>query len=385
MQITIILSVLVLGLIALVVFNKDEFGAMISHTKLRDSKQYNARKRRFVNEDSYVVTFADKGRMQFIVSLWRYMFGKNQKPAFTLPEVKPDLEKFLQKSPEVKFIWFGHSSFMMNLADTILLFDPVFSKSASPFSFITKRFQKPVLSLEEMPEIDYIVISHDHYDHLDMQTIKFFKDTNTKFLTPLGVGMHLQHWGIAENRITELDWWQTAKFGNLEFTLTAAQHFSGRKLIDYNHTLWGSWVVRDSKHSIFFSGDSGYAKHFKVIGDKYGPFDLVFIENGQYDPAWRDVHMLPEDVMQAVIDLRAKVFMPIHWGMFCLAPHQWFDPIENIYNLAIKHKVDLYTPKIGQLVVLEQTQTERWWQELLVNYNSEKTNRRNYIHAYGNK
>lgn len=245
----------------------------------------------------------------------------------------------------------------------------MFSNSASPFAFINKRFQKPVLALEELPKVDYIVLSHDHYDHLDMQTIKFFKNTNTKFVVPLGVGRHLQYWGITADRITELDWWQTIKYDNLEFILTPAQHFSGRKLIDYNHTLWGSWVVRDASHSIFFSGDSGYAKHFKEIGDKYGPFDLVFIENGQYDPAWRDVHMLPEDVIQAVLDLRAKAFVPIHWGMFCLAPHQWFEPIENIYKLAIACNIDLYTPKIGQVIVLEKTTTQAWWREFLGNYN----------------
>lgn len=366
MQITIILcTTVVLAIVSLIVFMKDEFGAhKIGHEKLKNSQQYSIKKKRFVNDRSHVVTFADEGSVKLMDSLLRYMFGKNQKPAFTLPEVKPNLGEFLHKSSEVKFMWFGHSSFMINLADNILLFDPVFSKSASPFAFITKRFQKAVLSLEELPEIDYIILSHDHYDHLDMETIKFFKNTNTKFLVPLGVGMHLRHWGITENRITELDWWQSIKCGNLEFTLTAAQHFSGRKIIDYNHTLWGSWVVRHENHSIFFSGDSGYAKHFKVIGDKYGPFDLVFIENGQYDPAWRDVHMLPEDVIQAVVDLRTKVFVPIHWGMFCLAPHQWFDPIENIYNLAIARNIDLYTPKIGQLIILDKTQTDTWWREI---------------------
>lgn len=333
------------------------------HDKRKLSKQYHPKKKRFVNDHSYVVTFPADENVKMGASLWKYMFGKNQKPAFALPEVKPDLHAFLQKSSDVKYIWFGHSSFMLNISQTIILFDPVFSRSASPVSFITTRFQNPVLSLQELPQIDYIVLSHDHYDHLDMATIKFFKNTDTKFLAPLGVGSHLQRCGIAQHRITELDWWQSSECGKLEFILTPAQHFSGRKLIDYNHTLWGSWVIRDANHSIYFSGDSGYAKHFKAIGDKYGPFDLVFIENGQYDPAWRDVHMLPKDVIQAVVDLKAKVFMPIHWGMFCLAPHQWFDPIENIYNLAKDLSIDLYTPKIGQLVILEQSQTHTWWRE----------------------
>lgn len=203
MQITIILSGVVLAALALIVFNRGQFGAnYCTRTQLKNSQQYSTKKKRFVNEHAYVVTFPDAGNVQLRYSLWRYMFGKNQKPTFTLPEVKPNLAEFLQKTSDVKFIWFGHSSFMLNFASKILLFDPVFSKSASPFSFITKRFQKPVLGLAELPKIDYIVLSHDHYDHLDMQTIKFFKNTNTKFLLPLGVGMHLQHWGINEDRIT---------------------------------------------------------------------------------------------------------------------------------------------------------------------------------------
>lgn len=332
------------------------------HDKRKISKQYHHKKRRFVNDHAYAVSLPnDDARLG--ASLWKYMFGKNQKPTSLLPEVKPDLHEFMQKSSHIKYIWFGHSTFMINMSQTIILFDPVFSKTASPVPFITKRFQKPVLSLHELPNIDYIVLSHDHYDHLDMNSIKFFRGTDTKFLVPLSVGGHLTRCGITHDRITELDWWQTTTCGNIEFILTPAQHFSGRKIIDYNHTLWGSWVIRDANHSIYFSGDSGYAKHFQAIGEKYGPFDLVFIENGQYDPAWRDVHMLPEDVLQAVFDLKAKVFMPIHWGMFCLAPHQWFDPIESIYNLAKSFNVELYTPKIGQLVILNQTETRTWWRE----------------------
>lgn len=363
----IILGAVILAIVALLILNKDQFGACNpKHANLKNSKQYNAKKQRFENDHSYDVTFPALRNVK-LNAFWRYLLGKDQKPQYTLPEMKPNMAEFLQRSSEIKFIWFGHSSFMLNFAGKILLFDPVFARSASPFSFITKRFQKPVLALEELPAVDYIVLSHDHYDHLDMHTIKFFKNTNTKFLTPLGVGMHLQHWGINRSRITELDWWQSIQRDDLEFILAPAQHFSGRKLTDYKQTLWGSWVVRDAQRSIFFSGDSGYAKHFQAIGDKYGPFDLVFIENGQYDPAWRDVHMLPEDTIQAVADLRAKVFMPVHWGMFCLAPHQWFDPVETIYVLAKARNIDLYTPKLGQVMILGKTQTETWWRELIVN------------------
>lgn len=371
MQITIILSAISLGITALIIYNRHQFGASKKPHIHQHSSQYSHHRSRFVNEHQYKVALP---KVEMPNALWRFIVGKNKKPSYALPEVKPDLTAFLQETSDMQFIWLGHSTFMLNFAGKILLFDPVFSKAASPFAFVTKRFQKPVLSLEELPKVDYIVLSHDHYDHLDMHTIKFFKHTQTKFLTPLGVGAHLQHWGIAQNRITELDWWQSINYDGLEFILTPAQHFSGRKLLDYNHTLWGSWIVRNVEHSIFFSGDSGYAKHFQVIGDKYGPFDLVFIENGQYDQSWRDVHMLPVDVIQAVADLKAKRFVPIHWGMFCLAPHQWFDPIESIYNLAAERKISLYTPKLGQMIILDKTQTQPWWRELVVNVDFNKGN-----------
>lgn len=366
MQIFLIFGVVFLTFFVLIVFNIEQFGAYNrKRNNLRHSKQYDKKNKRFMNDRNYNVTFPYDPEVKLSSSLLRYLFGSNQKPSSNLPEVKPNLADFLQKSSRIKFIWFGHSSFMLNFDGKILLFDPVFSKSASPFSFITKRFQKPVLSLEELPNIDYIILSHDHYDHLDTQTIKFFAKTNTKFLVPLGVETHLQQWGINVDRITQLDWWQAIKYDNLEFILTPAQHFSGRMIIDYKHTLWGSWVIRNTNHSIYFSGDTGYAKHFKDIGDKYGPFDLAFIENGQYDKAWRDVHMLPEDVIQAAIDLKTKIFTPVHWGMFCLAPHKWFAPIEQIYSLAQARNVDIYTPKLGEIIILQQTKTGTWWREMV--------------------
>lgn len=355
-------AVVSLSITVLILLHRPEFGARIPrswHNSL-DSKQYNNKKQRFTNNYDYIVQLYTETMARG--ALKRYLKSTNKRPK-SLPEIKTQIQEFL-RSGSLKYVWFGHSSFMVNFDSNIVLFDPVFSKSASPFSFITKRFQKPVLQLYELPAIDYIVISHDHYDHLDMQTIKFFKDKETKFLVPLGVGSHLRYWGIAADRITELDWWQSIQINNLEFVLTPAQHFSGRKIIDYNHTLWGSWVVKNSNYKIFFSGDTGYAKHFKAIGEKYGPFDIAFIENGQYDFAWRDVHMLPDDVAKAALDLGTKILMPVHWGMFCLAPHTWFDPIEQIYNLCKKYNITLYTPKIGQIVELNTHTNQIWWQEV---------------------
>lgn len=340
-----------------------QFGARIrakTRKLLRQSPQHHATKKRFSNNQHYMIPL-DKEKIFSVKSIRRFNKNAYKRPHMPLPIIKPNFNTFCEPSENLKFIWLGHSSILLNFAGLILLIDPVFAKSSAPVSFITKRFQPPVVKLNELPKVDYIVLSHDHYDHLDMHTIKFFRKSTTKFLTPLGVGEHLHHWGISKERIIELDWWQHIDLSGLEFILTPAQHFSGRRLLDYKSTLWGSWVIRNNKHNIYFSGDSGYAKHFKEIGNKYGPFDLAFVENGQYDPAWRDVHMLPTDTICAMQDLNAKICIPIHWGVFCLAPHNWYDPIESIYNLAKEHQVNLYTPKLGQEVILHEHTNQRWW------------------------
>ncbi|WP_413943576.1 MBL fold metallo-hydrolase [Bdellovibrio sp. HCB-162] len=291
--------------------------------------------------------------------------GEGRVPATSLPEVKPDLNEFLKPCQDVKVIWFGHSTFLLNFSGKIILVDPVFSGSASPVSFMVQRFQAPVLKLEELPKIDLILISHDHYDHLDMETMKFFAKKENKFLTPLGVGSHLVGWGIDRSRITELDWWQSTNFEGIEFVATPAQHFSGRGVSDGNKTLWASWVIRNSDHNIYFSGDSGYDTHFKEIGDKYGPFDIAFIENGQYNQKWRAVHALPEESVQAYFDLRAKRFFPIHWGMFVLALHSWREPVDELLKLSKSRGVNLVTPKIGETVAINDNyRNVEWWTDL---------------------
>ncbi|HMV43841.1 MAG TPA: MBL fold metallo-hydrolase, partial [Leptospiraceae bacterium] len=217
-----------------------------------------------------------------------------------------------------------------------------------------------------LPNIDYIIISHDHYDHLDMETIEFFKSKSVKFITPLGVTSHLKEWGITEDRLTELDWWSSINRDDLEIILTPAQHFSGRKGNNQNKTLWGSWIVRNKKQSLYFSGDSGYDTHFKAIGDKYGPFDITFIENGQYNERWRAVHVLPEETAQAFLDLKGKHLVPVHWGMFDLSLHNWYDPIERIEKASKEKNIKLLTPKFGQIVKLEEdTIFETWWKKFI--------------------
>ncbi|MCB1214461.1 MAG: MBL fold metallo-hydrolase [Deltaproteobacteria bacterium] len=344
-------------------FGKNPSGEHLE--KIKKSPQYSLDLSRFVNRQVGFNTdpLSNPNKKKIF---WDFFFkNQDRRPKFKLPQIKTSVQDFLDDRDSFKFIWFGHSTFMVKLGKKVLLFDPVFAKNLAPLFFLGRRFQDPVLSLQELPPVDYIVISHDHYDHLNRESVIFFKDQATKFLVPLGVSSHLIDWGIPAHRITEFDWWESAFFEDLEFTCTPSQHFSGRSLTSSNQTLWASWVVKNSQHSLYFSGDSGYDIHFKHIGKKYGPFDIAFMENGQYNPMWRRVHMLPEDTMQAFLDLEAKRLMPIHWGMFNIALHPWYDPIESIQGLAALHNIELLTPKLGQLVQLNRTNTfEAWWKDL---------------------
>ena len=288
------------------------------------------------------------------------------KPSIKLPEIKPNLNQFVSHKEGLHYIWFGHSTFLVNINGKILLFDPVFSKYASPFIFFNKRFQPPVVNLEELPIIDYIIISHDHYDHLDTKSIKYFKNKNTKFIVPLGILSHLRTWGIEKDRVTELDWWNKTQDLGLTFISTPSQHFSGRKGFFTNNTLWASWVVYDEKYKIFFSGDSGYFTHFAEIGNKYGPFDITFLENGQYNTRWPTSHLFPEETIQAFKDLKGKKLMSVHWGMFDISTHNWYDPIEETTKLSSKENITHFTPKIGELVnVNDKNNTTNWWKPLV--------------------
>lgn len=371
-MIKISLSLGILLLISIILFSScSSFGTRPNDEdkkRFKDSKQFDPNTGKFDNRIRGMYERMFKKNMTW-GNITEFFKGvDNQTPENKMPEVKPNIADFLNNSEELKVIWFGHSSFMLNMNGKIVLVDPVFSSSASPVSFLVKRFQKPVLQLDELPEIDYILISHDHYDHLDMDSIEYFKDKKAKFITPLGVGSHLKGWGIPENRITEKDWWESEVFDAIEFIATPAQHFSGRDGFHACETLWASWVIKSKDHNIFFSGDSGYDTHFKAIGDKYGPFDAAFIESGQYNKKWQEVHMLPEEGIQAYKDLRAEKYFPVHWGMFVLAKHTWSDPVEQLYKLGSKQNISFVTPKIRQIVNLKSDiQYERWWESVVSN------------------
>jgi len=330
--------------------------------RFKASQNYNGEKNVFENRVPDLMSEMYR-RIYRVDTIKEWMNSSAERvPKARLPELKPDVAKFIEPSNDIKVIWFGHSSFVLNIDGVIVLVDPVFSGSASPFGALVRRFQPPVLGLDELPEVDYVVISHDHYDHLDMASIRYFANKKARFVTPLGIGSHLESWGIGRNRITERDWWQEVSFDGITFTATPAQHFSGRTGIYPNQTLWASWVMQTARHTVFYSGDSGYDIHFRQIGEAYGPFDVAFIESGQYNEKWKEVHMLPHEAAQAYFDLKAKKYFPVHWGMFELAFHAWYDPVDRLFTMSKKREIDLITAKIGEIVsVNEMRKADDWW------------------------
>ncbi|MDN8613789.1 MBL fold metallo-hydrolase [Variovorax ginsengisoli] len=257
----------------------------------------------------------------------------------------------------------GHSSHLLKLQGRYWLIDPVFSERASPFQWLgPRRFHPPPIALDQLPPIAGLILSHDHYDHLDVATIGYLAQRVQRYFVPLGVKARLVELGVPADRVTELDWWQQAQFDGVELTATPAQHFSGRTLNDRDRTLWASWVIQTGGQRIFYSGDSGYFKGFREIGERFGGFDLAMMENGAYDAYWPAVHMTPEQSVQAFEDLRGKVLFSVHNSTFDLAFHTWHDPLDRIADLSEARKITLATPVIGEVLTVGRPRTNvRWW------------------------
>ena len=319
----------------------------------------------FVNE---IPTSLDMGFGNTVKVAYQFFFKRipDLEPEAPIPVEQVDSIEIINKPADLKRLtWFGHSACLLEMEGKRILFDPMLGPTPAPHPLLgPKRFNKELpIEIEELPHIDAVVISHDHYDHLDYESIVKLKDKTDHFYTPLGVGVHLAKWGIDPAKITELDWWQQATTDGFTFVCAPARHFSGRGLFDRFNTLWSSWIVKTSTTSLFFSGDGGYGPHFKEIGTRYGPFDFVMLECGQYNERWKDIHMMPEESVQAAIDLRGKVMMPIHWGAFALALHPWTDPITRVTASARLRKVHITTPTIGEPVLLNEPTYphKEWW------------------------
>jgi L-ascorbate metabolism protein UlaG (beta-lactamase superfamily) len=291
--------------------------------------------------------------------------GERRVPRAALPSINPLTAWAKTPASGLRATWLGHSTVLIEIDGLRVLTDPVWGPRASPSRLAgPKRFQPVPIALRAMPTVDLVIVSHDHYDHLDYPTIRELAKRDMPFVTSLGVGAHLEAWGVNPERITELDWWESYALPNSGLSVTAApsQHFSGRGLKDRNATLWSSMAIRSHRHAVFFSGDTGLTTEYRSIRERLGPFDLVMLEVGAYHPAWGDIHLGPQNALKALALVGGGAFLPVHWGTFSLAMHAWDQPAEVLLDEAAKAGAQLMMPRLGEPV--EPWRAERvepWW------------------------
>lgn len=364
-MITLISIVALLSLITILYLQQPQIGEAPRGARLeriKQSKHY--RDGAFANL-SFTPTLTEGYSMAGV--MYDFIFKRNprQKPTHIIPHVQTDLNTLPRESNVL--IWFGHSSYYMQINGLRFLVDPVFSGNASPVPGTTRAFDGTnTYGVKDIPEIDYLLISHDHYDHLDYQTIKELKAKVKHVICGLGVGAYFEQWGYKPEIISEHDWDETIDLPNeIKIHTLTARHFSGRTF-KRNNTLWMAYLLETTQQKIFIGGDSGYDKHFAVIGKRFGSIDLAILENGQYNTAWHAIHCLPEEVVQAAKDLNAKRIMPVHSGKFSLAQHSWDEPLREVSRFAKASNIPMVTPVIGEVVFMEDDgqKFSEWWREV---------------------
>jgi len=360
------LLILLLIFIALIIFlNQRKFGKLPGGERLERIKASpNFRNGAFQNE-SITPQLTEGTNMASVFLKFFFQKKERNKPAGIIPSTKTDLFN-LHKQKNV-LVWFGHSSYFMQLDGKTFLVDPVLSGHASPLSFGTNAFNgADIYKPEDIPSIDYLFLTHDHWDHLDYDSLMKLKPKIKNIVCALGVGEHLEYWSFSKEIITELDWNEETILEK-EFVVIAvpARHFSGRGL-KRNQSLWTSFVLHTHSKKIFVGGDSGYDTHFEMAGNKFGPFDLAILENGQYDKGWKYIHMLPEEVLMAAKDLRAKNLVAVHSSKFAIALHAWDEPLSRLTELNKNYNVALLTPMIGEMVDLDDDSQNftKWWEKV---------------------
>lgn len=301
--------------------------------------------------------------------MFNQLFGRGKlQPKTPIEHVAFNKQAFLEDSNDGKFIWFGHSAILCRMNGKTIFIDPMLGPDAAPIApFKIKRFNTVSLDLiDELPPIDLVILSHDHYDHLDLKSIEKLAPKVGTFYTALGVGRHLKSWGVDEAKITEFDWWEMHEFEGIKITFTPTRHFSARGMRDRFHGLWGGWSLQNASEHIWFSGDGGYAPHFKEIGARMDPFDLAFMECGQYNKLWRPIHLFPDKSVYAAREAGAELIMPVHWASFTLSDHPWTEPVEQFIDTAENEGQPYFVPEIGQLFTIETAKElkRKWWEEV---------------------
>jgi L-ascorbate metabolism protein UlaG (beta-lactamase superfamily) len=351
----IVLAILLFGVLQLPQFGKTPTGSRLA--RIQQSSHYQNGK--FQNLSPTPDLSAGYGYWDILKAYTQTIPEKE--PNQALPFVKTDLQHLPDDQPLL--VWFGHSSYLLKIAQKTFLIDPVFSGNASPFSFFGPSYPGANnYTVDDLPMIDYLLISHDHYDHLDFETVKQLQPKVRQVITSLGTGEHLEYWGYNSSIIRELDWWEGLSLDTrLHLTATPARHFSGRGF-QRNQAFWASFVLESTTHRLFLGGDSGYDKHFEEIGEKFGSFDLAILECGQYNAMWHEIHTYPEELVKAAQQLRTKAVLPVHWGKFTLALHPWKEPIERLVKEAERQQMPYATPQIGEVMYLNgKYPNQRWW------------------------
>ena len=356
-----LMATLIAGFLAFVLLSATLF-INLSPQVGGDSVEYDSLNYRDGTFQNLIPTDVSSENSSFWDTLGEYMLSGGQRsPSTPLPTKEFSLESL--DSEEVSVTWFGHSTILIRSNEITILTDPLFGEeNMDPLFFGPTPFSLEYsYELEDLPPIDYVLISHDHYDHLDMGAIKGLRDST--FYVPLGIKSHLIKWDVPEENVLELDWYDEVNVSeHLRLALTPAQHFSGRSLFNSDSTLWGSWVIELHNRSLFFSGDSGYMEEFKTIGEMYGPFDIAFVETGQYNLAWKDIHMFPEQAVQAGFDLNASIILPIHNSKYTLSTHSWDEPLERISGEGERRNMSVSTPMIGETFILGGSiPNDAWW------------------------
>ena len=350
---------------AMLVLSGPQFGAPLSaeqRVRARANPHYHGS--HFVNDIPPAAY-----RLSEVWTLLREQFFGTQIriPPAPLPVVAVDSHALAATPASVglRAFWIGHASVYIEIDGLRVLVDPMFSDYASPFALGPRRFQAPAVRVDELPVIDAVLITHDHYDHLDMRSVQQLASRGATFIVPLGVGAHLAAWGVPPAQIHELEWWQEQVIGGVRLVSTPARHYSGRGLTDARATLWTSWAVLGPRHRCYVSGDSGYSDHFRVIGTRLGPFDMSFMKIGAYGPGapWLDIHMSVEDAVRAHREVGARRLFPVHWGTFNLAFHAWDEPIKRAVIAARNDGVELLTPRLGEFVDADRgLPFNPWWE-----------------------